>query len=168
MPSRRLPEEVVQHGHGPAGRKALHRGPRDGSPAVLTMPSAVQECLLADNCRLLAKNLGGELDNRLIAGAARDMPAASGSGLLLTASKLGASAGKGRPTAALGGRWSERQGGVLDESALADRIVGLLGERIPPAIGAALRAEAARFGGGGDRGNGRVSASRDDCPGGQS
>ena len=125
--------------------------------------------LLDGNFYFLEKNIEDEFDDDLIVGAARRMAAEAGCGFSLTAAKLRASRDKGEAVATtLKKHWSTKKCGRFSKVRLAEHVVGLAGGRVPPGIGAALRAAAAYFEAGDGRGGGSDTRGRDARKGGRS
>ena len=117
--------------------------------------------LLDGNYHFLARSLEDEFDSSMVVRAAGEMAAEAGGSLSLTADELDGLREKGESVAAaLKKRWNEGRCGVFSKVILAERIVELLGNDIPPGIEAALRAAVAHFGDG-DGGSGLDTAHDD-------
>ena len=117
--------------------------------------------LLASNYHFLGMNIEDEFDDDLVIKAACEVAAEAGGDLALTAAELRASRDGGEAVAAtLEGRWNAEKCGNFSKIKLAERIVGLAGERVPPGIEATLREAVAHFEGGGSSGAGPAAGSR--------
>ena len=117
--------------------------------------------LLDANFLFLAKNLEDEFDSALVAEAAREMAAEAGCTLALTAGELDELRKRGKDVAtALKNAWGKGKCGPFSKVRLAEHMVRLSGDKVPPGIQEALVAAVDHFEEGAGDDDGKV-VSRD-------